>query len=211
MSVYDASLLGATEQEHCERLFKFGRLDGWLRHKTVVDVGCGVGGTLAFMRRAYPENEFVGVSNSDVQLAALREKRLIPMRVDMDSGALPRADLFVFQQSIGHAASMPDAIAECASKLSAGGRILIKDFDCDTAFVDETWDYRFSPAHEFIAAADCAGLTLMDIAFPAVSHARYLDYWRKSKYMLSRHGDPYVVAARTALMLFVEAPASALS
>jgi SAM-dependent methyltransferase len=201
-SVYDSSMLAMSEDAHCEALFDFAELDAWLQNKTVVDVGCGVGGVLERMKRAHPNNTFKAATNCETQLSIVKSKGFQPVFCDMNEPNLPFADLFVFTQSIGHCSNLELLISHCSKKLKAGGKLLIKDFDATVPCVAETWMYRFYPLSAFVDAAKSSGLCLEKVSFPDVCHLRYLDYWNASEYMNKTHGKPYGVLARTALMLF---------
>lgn len=202
-TVYVSNLLGKTEEEHCERLFEFGGLRGWIDGKVVCDVGCGVGGVLSFLRKSLSPSALIGASNCQVQLEAIQSMGMEPHFCDLDEPVLPVADLFIFQQSIGHAKDMPTVIEECERKLKPGGRILINDFAAPYGVVHApTWGYRAEPVVNFASAAMKNGLEPVRFEIPKTDTSRYLNYWSSSNYMKSKHGSPYVVAAQSALMLF---------
>ena len=204
INIYDCAMLADTEQEHCARLFEFLDLDTWLRDRVVLDVGCGVGGLLDALRRRYPRNTYLGLTNSQVQLHIAWDKGLTAYYGDMNEvHALPPADLFIFAQSIGHAASMPKLLAGCADKLKLGGRLFIKDFDCIEVSARNAWDYRMEPAAHFVQAGAQAGLRLLKQEIPKVSHERYMRYWRESAYMVGRYGPaPSFMIANSVMLLF---------
>ena len=205
MSIYNVSMLAETEAGHCAALFSFAKLDGWLDGKTVVDVGCGVGGLLSAMRSSYPNNEFIGLTNSRAQQQIAAQSGLDVRHGDMDSMEFPDADLFVFTESLGHARSIPNVIAECSRRLRPDGRVLFKDFNVSSPQIAATWGYKVVPLEVLIAYGLESGLRLERFDHPRVDYSRYLDYWRSSEYMKRIHGEPYAMNGRTSLAMFAKA------
>ncbi|MFP4010526.1 MAG: SAM-dependent methyltransferase [Spirochaetaceae bacterium] len=105
----------------------------------VVDLGCGVGGSIAFLERRRP-GVYIGITNSSVQrdIAASRARKrgsAAAFRLDdMDDPALYRerlprrgVDLVMMIESFVHAAAPRVVLGGAARVLRPGGRLVICD------------------------------------------------------------------------------------
>ena len=202
MTLYVNGMLGETEADHCEALFRTTKMGSLLGGKVVVDVGCGAGGLLTHLRADYPNNRYLGATNSQVQLDAVRKLGFEGVQFDLDAPDLPPADIFIFHQSIGHARSIPAVVADVARKLPLGGHLVINDFDAEQLWTAPTWQYQVTPFSHLLSAATANGLTLETLEFPPYDTTRYMDYWRASEYMKRAHGEPYGTKARVCVAVF---------
>jgi tocopherol O-methyltransferase len=123
--------------------------------RTILDLGCGVGGTLFHIAEAFPNTRLVGVTVSarQIQLARglARDKALAArcefVQDDFEQVELEaRADAIVAIESYTHAAQPARFLATCARHLADGGRVFIVD------------DFLTRG----IAASDLEGLDLVD-------------------------------------------------
>ncbi|HSH76697.1 MAG TPA: methyltransferase [Longimicrobiales bacterium] len=106
------------------------------RPPTVLDFGCGVGGTLFHLAERFPGATLVGVTVSprQVEIAARLSKRLghasrcTFVRGDFQTVELgTRADAVVAVESLAHATDRDAFLANATRHLRAGGRLIVVD------------------------------------------------------------------------------------
>lgn len=103
----------------------------------VLDLGCGVGGTLLHLAPVWPDAKLCGITLS-TQQAHIAEQlarenghvgRLQVLCGDFLQTQLPQADLLIAIESHVHAPSLPDFLAAAAQSLAPDGvLILVDDF-----------------------------------------------------------------------------------
>ena len=102
----------------------------------ILDMGCGVGGTLLHLAEEWPEGRFVGITISPKQHCVaerLAAQRNLGERCRFVLGDFERdetgvvADAIVAIESLAHSRSRPDFFAAASRQLAAGGSLLIAD------------------------------------------------------------------------------------
>ena len=110
---------------------------------TVVDVGCGVGGSLKFLSERYPQHNYVGVNISASQIAMVRaylkDTTVKLLTEDYASTSLENASVDVIYgiESICHAKSKEDFCKEAFRVLRPGGKLVIIDYLQNDSLKDE--------------------------------------------------------------------------
>ena len=104
----------------------------------VLDLGCGVGGSLFFLAGRLPQVQFYGLTNSkqQQQIAATLKKRFATPNVEILYGdyhdipmQVPQADVIFAIESFVHSHSLSKLMQQVFSKLKDGGAcIIIDDF-----------------------------------------------------------------------------------
>lgn len=119
------------------------RLDDWIvaraglaNGQRVLDVGCGMGTTLASVERSYTDMTLVGVNNDEEQLGVARRHQAETASnsfewYEAEAGALPFADCsfdrVLCVEAAFHFPSRMDAFREMARGLRSGGCISFTD------------------------------------------------------------------------------------
>jgi ubiquinone/menaquinone biosynthesis C-methylase UbiE len=111
----------------------------------VLDAGCGTGAdAIELARRVGPHGRAVGVDLSDALIAAARERAAPPkLPVEFEVGDVQRLrfadetfDACRSERLLMHVPDARAAFAELVRVTRPGGRIVVFDFDWDTAIVD---------------------------------------------------------------------------
>jgi len=135
-AVWDAgvtSLDGALEQVNALIVREVPVDTGATRHGLhVLDLGCGVGGSLAYLAHALPQATLAGVTISAHQARQARRavQRWRAIVVEGDFHALPFAARFTVALAVEAFAHSPDpqrCYAEAATILAPGGRLIVCD------------------------------------------------------------------------------------
>ena len=103
----------------------------------VLDVGCGLGGTIKLLNEEFSNCEFVGVNIDDRQIEIARENSVAKNGnsiefIKADACALPfsgeKFDIIICVESIFHFKDRRIFFQECRRVLKADGRLIISDF-----------------------------------------------------------------------------------
>jgi len=104
--------------------------------QTLLDLGCGVGGTMFSLARAFPETQLHGVTISAKQVAIaqdLANRQDLQARCHFTTGDFEhlqlglRADAIIAIESFVHASRPERFLATCSELLAPGGVVLIVD------------------------------------------------------------------------------------
>lgn len=101
----------------------------------ILDLGCGVGGTLLHLAQIWPNAELYGITLSPQQAKMaqqLAQARGVTQDYHILCGdflhtELPKADLIIAIESHVHAPSVPDFLRAATSALNPGGTLMIVD------------------------------------------------------------------------------------
>ncbi len=104
--------------------------------QTLLDLGCGVGGTMFSLARAFPDTQLHGVTISTKQVAIARDlarRQDLQARCHFTAGDFEqlrlnlRADAIIAIESFVHAARPERFLGTCRELLAPGGVVLIVD------------------------------------------------------------------------------------
>lgn len=103
---------------------------------TVLDMGCGVGGTLFHLGRTLPESRLHGITISDTQCRMARrlaDERGLGARCDFHLGDFESAsldvsaDVIIAVESLVHGSSPESVLCWAAAHLQPGGHVIVVD------------------------------------------------------------------------------------
>ncbi len=121
---WDESKMGGAYYEHIRREIR--PLLPEKAHR-IVDVGCGAGATLGWLREIYPEAERVGLESNAAVAGALKQNADEAHIVDLDEDLpdLGSPDLMLFLDVLEHLSDPVSVLTRLTSQLVAGGTIIV--------------------------------------------------------------------------------------
>jgi 2-polyprenyl-3-methyl-5-hydroxy-6-metoxy-1,4-benzoquinol methylase len=157
-----------------------------MRPRTVLDVGCGTGELLAWLRRALPDvDAWSGVDQSakTVEANAARDPGARYEVLDIERASLDRCfDAVVCTEVIEHLARPREALGHLFSMIAPRGHLVLT---CPTGKVHATERHFGHVAHprprellEWIASAGFADVELWNWGFPTYVASKYVTNMR---------------------------------
>ncbi len=103
--------------------------------QTVVDAGCGIGGTLFFLKEQFPQHHLIGINISRSQIAFAQQKakplnNIVFLEEDYTNTSLESnsVDVAYAIESMCHSESKEQFLVEMFRVLKPGGKLLIIDY-----------------------------------------------------------------------------------
>ena len=93
----------------------------------IVDVGCGAGATLAWLRTVYPSAHTIGLEGNAAMKSAISANADEACILDLNGGppSLKQPDLMLFLDVLEHVQDPLSVLVRLTSQLSAGGTIIV--------------------------------------------------------------------------------------
>lgn len=147
--------------------------------KVIIDAGCGVGGTLIYLQKHFPELKLTGINISKEQLNFARSKagpngNIVFINTDYTNTALPSgyADAVYAIESVCHAPSKTEFFKEAYRLLKPGGILIVLDYlqkndpkDAETLEQLRNFEVGWAVS-QYLVDAD---ITMKEVGFEQVS------------------------------------------
>ena len=163
-------------EDLCQRLCDLGEVGDGL---SILDAGCGFGGTLASLNERFSGLDLIGLNLDGRQLARAAERihpiannRLAWLEADACSIPLDRAsrDVVMAVECIFHFPSRERFFQECARVLLPGGRLVLSDFVPTPALL--AWQRWGASGGSSIPSAMAATYGTIDTSFGVRDYQR---------------------------------------
>jgi len=181
IKLFVSQMFGPDEPSHMEAYVNLFQPYG-----TIVDMGCGIGETGAWIKKFDPLSRTINVTNSEFQAEYMRDLGREYVLSDFHETGIPDefADCVMFNESFGY--GNPEALMQEASRiLKVNGFVFIMDFT-PTKNIGESleltgWDFSLYPSSRIISSAEKANLKLVWAFNKDASNERCIKFFNESR------------------------------